>query len=528
VAYLHFEDRGSTLFSYQIGVGRTVIGRSDRCDVALPSTKVSRVHCRIDGRAGVWELVDRSTHGTFINGVRVDRHELADGDRVLIGEHSAVFRLHGPEDGATSTSMSRPSAHEAVVDLGEQGVTTQRAELVISSDGQETRRVVLDREMLWLGGNGSDLVVHPEVARHAVKVVVSAGRVMLEPGAVAVHLHGARLRRLTPVLPGESFFMADVRITVGQVLQESGDGRASSFGDMVGESAVIRRAFTVLAKIASHHAPILIVGDTGTGKELAAKGVHDHGVRTGGPFEAVNCAAIPESMVESELFGHEKGSFTGATSRQDGAFHRADGGTLFLDEIGELRLDAQAKLLRALESGEVRRLGASERSYPDVRVVAATHRNLWQMVREGSFREDLYYRLAVLTVQIPPLRDRKDDIPVIARALLSRYHHGAQLAESAEATLQGYDWPGNIRELRNVLTRAVVLGGPVIQASDLEFRPWTFEGEAPSQSEFEAVERERILRVLRACKGNKTRAARELGMARTSLAYKLRRMGVGT
>jgi DNA-binding NtrC family response regulator len=291
----------------------------------------------------------------------------------------------------------------------------------------------------------------------------------------------------------------------------------------------MRRLFGILQRMAAHEAPVLLTGESGTGKELAARGLHEQGSRMDGPFVAVNCAAIAENLVESELFGHEKGAFTGATQRTDGAFQRAHGGTLFLDEIGEMRVDLQAKLLRALESGEVRRVGGSAPEFPDVRLVAATNRHLPNMVQQGAFREDLYFRLAVLTVRLPPLRERPDDIGALARALLVRNHKGARLSDSAAEALKGYEWPGNVRELRNVLTRAVVMGGDHIGAADLTFNPWAFEAapEAPPATGTSALrdrERELIADALRRCEGNRTHAARLLGIPRSSLLYRLKKL----
>ncbi len=263
-------------------------------------------------------------------------------------------------------------------------------------------------------------------------------------------------------------------------------------------------------------------GESGTGKELAARGLHDSALPEG-PFVAVNCAALTESLVESELFGHEKGAFTGATQRQEGAFQRADGGTLFLDEVGELPLETQAKLLRALESGEVRRVGGSTPEFPDVRVVAATNRDLHREVEAGKFRADLFFRLAVLTVRMPPLREHSEDIGLIARELLRRSHPDAVLDPATIPALEAYAWPGNVRELRNVLTRAYVLHGKHIRASNLEYHPWAFDGEARAAPVADAPERARVEQALAAASGNRSQAARILGIPRSSLLYKMKR-----
>jgi DNA-binding NtrC family response regulator len=365
--------------------------------------------------------------------------------------------------------------------------------------------------------------------RDACHLRIARGRAMVEPGQAGVMLDEGRVRDITPIFEGEEVRVGDHGFTVGTILDEA-ERSLESFGAMVGRSPKIRRVFAMLARIAAHEDPVLITGESGTGKELAARGLHDGGPRHASEFVTVNCAAIAENLFESELFGHEKGSFTGATSRQDGAFHNADRGTLFLDEVGELRLDLQAKLLRALESGEVRRVGGARAEFPDVRVVAATNRNLTAMVRAGTFREDLYFRLAVLTVHLPSLRHRHVDVAPIARVLISRTLPDARLAPDAEAALCAYDWPGNVRELRNVLRRAYVLHGPILRASSLVFHPWSFEDEPTparqSPTPQEHPERRLILEALEQTSGNRTQAAKRLGMPRSSLLYKIKRLGI--
>jgi DNA-binding NtrC family response regulator len=242
------------------------------------------------------------------------------------------------------------------------------------------------------------------------------------------------------------------------------------FGSMIGESPAMRALFATLAKLAPADVPVLVEGPTGTGKELVARALHAESPRQGNPFVIVDCGAVAPTLIESELFGHEKGAFTGADNARPGAFELADRGTLFLDEIGELPLSLQPKLLRVLEAGTVKRLGASAEKQVFARVVAATHRNLRKMVNEGTFREDLYFRLAVLPVSIPPLADRPDDIVPLARHFLARAlraaapdprlvpEGGPPLSPETAAILRAEAWPGNVRELRNVIERAVIMG----------------------------------------------------------------------
>lgn len=235
----------------------------------------------------------------------------------------------------------------------------------------------------------------------------------------------------------------------------------------------MEQVFALLARVLHTDVPILVTGETGTGKELVASALHKHGPRRKGPLIAVNCAAIPATLLEAELFGHVKGSFTGAHKDRQGYAEAADGGTLFLDEIGEMPMEMQAKLLRFLQEGEVRPVGGNAVKFVDVRVVAATNRALENQIRAGAFREDLYYRLAVLTLSLPSLRERRDDIEPLARFLLSRNEGEglptAKLSDDALEVLRAFEWPGNIRQLQNELTRAAAFAqGGQIHAADLE------------------------------------------------------------
>jgi DNA-binding NtrC family response regulator len=237
-----------------------------------------------------------------------------------------------------------------------------------------------------------------------------------------------------------------------------------AFESLVGRSVAMRELFEVLARVAPTEAPVLIEGETGTGKELVARAIHTRSKRAARPFVVFDCGAVPPTLIESELFGHEKGAFTGAAERRAGVFERGDGGTIFLDELGELAVELQPKLLRVLESGELQRVGGTEPVKVDVRVLAATNRDLESLIAEGRFRADLYYRLAVLRVRVPPLRERRDDVPLLA-AHFAREVSAPGLPNALETIfdfLSHHDWPGNVRELRNVVERAMILADPKI------------------------------------------------------------------
>ena len=280
---------------------------------------------------------------------------------------------------------------------------------------------------------------------------------------------------------------------------------------------------------------MLIIGESGTGKELAARAIHDESNRAGGPFVAINCGAISENLIESELFGHEKGAFTGATERREGAFQRADGGTLFLDELGEMAAAAQVKMLRSLQSGGVRRVGGAKVEYPDVRIVAATNRDLGAALNEGLFRADLFHRLTALTIALPPLRDRMEDLPALAGALCERIAPDARqpirLSAEALSLLRTHNWPGNVRELRNVLIRAYVTAGPLIHPPAIQFSPWSFPAVDQIADDrggdlLEQQERRLLHEALIRHRNNRSAVARELGIARSTLHYKIRRFGL--
>jgi len=297
----------------------------------------------------------------------------------------------------------------------------------------------------------------------------------------------------------------------------------------------MRQLFALLERIAPSEASVLVLGETGTGKELCAEALHAHSLRKARPLVVVDLAAVQPNLIESELFGHVRGAFTGAVSDRAGAFERADGSTLFLDEIGELSSELQPRLLRALERGQVKRVGANDYRTVNVRVVAATNRDLLSLASEGRFREDLYHRLAVLAVRLPPLRERRDDVPMLVQALLQQLGRPGAIGPATLARLGAHDWPGNVRQLRNVIERAVSLSpGAGEVPPELLVLPEDRSAPTPSSSSglpfkeakerlIEAFEREYLEGLLSRCGGNVSRAAREAGIDRVYLHRLLKR-----
>ncbi|HXY54229.1 MAG TPA: sigma-54 dependent transcriptional regulator [Nitrospirota bacterium] len=309
------------------------------------------------------------------------------------------------------------------------------------------------------------------------------------------------------------------------------------FQSIVGNSQKIKEVLEIAGRVAASEASVLITGESGTGKELLAKGIHYNSPRADGPFVAVNCAAIPEHLIESELFGHVRGAFTGAVKDREGRFELATGGTLFLDEIGDLRVELQAKILRALQERQVDRVGGKHPVPVDVRIIASTNKDIERAVKEGIFREDLYYRLSVIMLHMPPLRERKDDIPILVQHFLKKFNRGAEVSIDHEALslLTAYGWPGNVRELENSIERASVLKrGNTITAGDLPDRLKKEKSiveniilNLPDEGiALEDLERNLIIKALEKHNGNQTRAAEYLGITRPTLIYRMEKYGI--
>ena len=315
------------------------------------------------------------------------------------------------------------------------------------------------------------------------------------------------------------------------------------FSGLIGKSKKMRDVYTLIEKVAGSLANVLIFGESGTGKELAAKAIHYNSTRKDKTFVAVNCGAIPETLMESELFGHQKGAFTGAVSDRPGLFEQAEGGTLFLDEIGEVPLQLQAKLLRVIQEREFRRVGGAESFKTDVRLVAASNRELEDQVREGTFREDLFYRLNVVQVRMPSLRERQEDIPLLVEHFLKKFTGSASGAEmiapAALKLLMAYPFPGNVRELENLVERSVVLGDRVIDKECLPPQVVNFQNPAPACGDFvipdegmnleaylDGIEKRLLLQALERSGGVKKRAAELLGLSFRSIRYRLAKFGM--
>jgi two-component system response regulator PilR (NtrC family) len=421
------------------------------------------------------------------------------------------------------------------ITLGKMGLDTRRAATV-----DEARRLLDDErfelcltDMRLTDGSGLEVLQHIGERHPAmpVAVITAYGNTA---NAVEALKAGAFDYLSKPVALDQ---LRTLVKTALKVPEKNAGSSARQSGELLGESAAMQEIRKQIDKLARTQAPVHIAGESGSGKELAARRIHALSLRADRAFVPVNCGAIPETLMESEFFGHKKGAFTGASADHEGFFQAASGGTLFLDEVADLPLAMQVKLLRAIQEKKVRRVGATQEEAVDVRIISATHQKLAQMVEAGRFRQDLYYRLNVIELNMPSLRERPEDIAPLAQALLGKLAHGraVRLDNEALRLLRGYAFPGNVRELENILERALALAdGDAIQAADLNLAPApTFqpsaETDAPPgnlQDYLDKVEREALVKALEQTRHNKTAAARLLGVTFRSLRYRLERLGI--
>lgn len=582
-----------------------VIGRDLQTDLPLVHHQVSRNHVRIEPAEHGWIVRDLgSANGTFINGVRTDCIRLAHGDSIDIGPVKLVFQeqdgaeivLVKPLHDASTVELGPPNKRLALLyEMTRTLGAIDDLEILLSKMLASVLRLV--------GGERAMIALLQGPLHNEMRRVVHAGNStspddIVVPRAMTRAMLELRqsilMREADARQPADTIARTGIRSAMGVPLEISGhllgflylDDRrrqgafdaddldflnalarlaavaidnahrlsgatnvaeaASGIGpvrEILGSCPAIQKLRTLIAKCAaSPTAAVMIYGESGTGKELVARALHAASSRSRQPFVAVNCAAIPDTMIEGSLFGHEIGAFAGATQRRRGQFGLADQGTLFLDEVGDLSLSAQAKVLRALQNGEVCPLGAEVPMHVDVRVIAATHKDLRREVAEGRFREDLLYRLRVLEIEVPPLRERGGDIEQLAQTFLESAALNLEkpirgFSKSARSALRAYSWPGNVRELRNEVERALILAEKeLIDVHDLspEVARFQLAPDQPVQAnsfaerykELEVIERKIVEGALEAARGNVTEAARMLGITRIMMRYRIERFGL--
>ena len=415
----------------------------------------------------------------------------------------------------------------------------------VAVDGGEALRLMRENpfgaillDVVMPGVDGLSLMKKLKEDPSAPPIIVLTGKATVET-AVEAMKNGAYDYLTKPYKLDELVIVVDRaceygRLSVKNKLLEQELVRKESPFEFVGTSRQLKDILALIRKVAPTDSPVFIQGESGTGKELVANTVWHYSKRKDTPFIALNCASLSESLIESEIFGHEKGAFTSAYQLKHGLVEVADTGTLFLDEIGEMPIGLQAKLLRFLDSGEFRRVGGNKALTVDVRLIAATNKDLAAMIKRGTFREDLYYRLNVINITLPPLRERKEDIAALARHFLQQYAKKldksiTDLTSDALELLAGYHWPGNVRELENVVERAVILcESDLLGAEDLSVPTPAMIAELGTNPSLEEMEKNYILRVLKEANGNQSKASQLLGIDRKTLYLKLKKYGIQT
>jgi DNA-binding NtrC family response regulator len=534
---LVFFRRGEEVLRFNLEGQRIVLGRGEKCDVVLPDPEVSRLQVALELKDGKCQLEDLSGKGTTAMGKKLTKGELPDGADLSLGQWRAVYRA------AAGSASDATELGQATAVQSRDAVREFPTQVRMRTRHKESVHKLKDQSFTVGNDDTNDLVLKDGfVSSKHLKVTRREGRFLV----VDQHSTNGTWVGNARIYEAEVPLYTCMRVGETELVLEpqgAGERRDDPFLGIIGTDPAMRQLAELVERVAPSQAAVAIFGESGTGKELVARAVHVRSARADKAFIPVNCAAISKELIESELFGHEKGAFTNAVQSRAGAFEEADGGTLFLDEIGELPLDLQAKLLRALESGEIKRVGASRPQIVDTRIVAATNRDLMQDVKRGAFREDLYYRLCVIPLTLPPLRSRKGDIPSLVDHFLKVFspkNQTVRITPEAMAKLEAHGWKGNVRELKNVVHRALLLRkGPHIEASDLSFDA----GQPPatvSPSEYRLKwapgqtmdmmmadhERKVIEAALDVLDGNKEKVAKELGISRSSLFKKLKDWGL--
>jgi DNA-binding NtrC family response regulator len=549
------------------------VGRAKDATIVVDSDRVSRIHARITRRGNDVTIEDAgSRNGTWVNGGAISGpRALRSGDEIVVGPVTCVVtltsRLHAGVrvepirrlDETLIAEVDRGKRFQRQFSLLMLHMTGEQAQIDAAVDRIATRLRPMD--LLAEYAPLEYAIVLPEldaktVAPLAREIVVAARTYDGQPvplevtaGLAAFPEHGTTPGTLISRARAAMASPAAVATARG-----SGSGRAPTIGtppeeqsstgaSVVLEDPQMRRVYELVHKVAKHPITVLVCGETGVGKEVVASAIHRESDRSSGPLVRLNCASLPETLLESALFGHEKGAFTGADKRTRGHFEAAHGGTLFLDEIGETSPGTQAKLLRVLESRRFTRVGGTEELEVDVRVVCATNRDLEAESRRGTFRSDLFFRISAFAILIPPLRDRPGEIHLLAQHFMREASRGARvptLADDAAEALRAYPWPGNVRELRNAIERAIVLHSDgSIEIEDLpdavrDYRrialPAALASAAVAGATFspssEALERAAIVKALEDCHGSQTEAAKRLGLTRRTLIYRMEKHGL--
>ncbi len=529
--------RSEEIMHYPLHQATTRIGRGVNNDIAFPEAErqISRFHALVENRKDTFWLRDLTGHGILVNQESQREVVLNEGDVFSVGQWELVFRLQ-------SQAQNQPTIIQRDADtlpMIENSPAIQVGLLSFEQDGRQ-RELQLEQGAIQIGSStqAEICINNSYISGFHCRIFYKQGRYHIRDleSRNGVWLNGIKVVEAEIPDQAEIYlgkFPLQFRY-LSVVETETPDMEIPGFAGIVSQDAAMERLFTLIKRMADNDLPVFIQGESGVGKELVARALHNESSRRSLPFVAFNCGAISHDLIGSFLFGHEKGAFTGASQARVGAFEEAGEGTLFLDEIGDMPLEQQVALLRVLEGGSFRRVGGVQEKISAARVITATHRNLAEGVREGWFREDLFYRISVLQLPIPPLRERPGDILLLADFFLQHFagQRGLRFSEAARAKLQVYGWPGNVRELRNTIQRALVMtNGLDIGPDDIMLQAVSFAGggnstQEPSPVSLEETEKQTILQALEASKWVVSDAAKILSISRSSLYNKMKRLNI--
>ncbi len=537
--YLVFYRRGQELMRVLLDRARTTVGRNSGADVVVPDPLVAPLQAAIERDGEGYRLIDLSGEKTSVRGARVATTAIADGTAIAFGSFQAFFQDELPE-GAADPSQAKTQ----VTGVDEPALPRELWLSAQQVGGGFAPGHVAVGSAVEIGSSSSAglRLEHATVSSHHARLTREEDRLVLQDldSTNGTWINGVRIREVE-LTPGARFRVGPWDIWV-DAKRPGAPTDAEDFEGLISADPGMRAIFAQVDRVALSNAPVVITGESGTGKELLAVAMHRRSLRAGATLVPINCGAIAHSLIEAEIFGHEKGSYTGADTVRKGALLEANGGTLFLDEIGELPLDLQPKLLRAVELGEIKPIGAGKPSRVDVRFVCATNRNLGDEIRLHRFREDLFFRLAVVTLQLPPLRQRLGDVPLLWAHFMRKLGTTTvplALSDAARAKLLDHRWPGNVRELRNVAQRALLTCmATVIGPEHIVFDAHTLDQTAgagqtvnPVGLTLAQIEAAAIEINLRHFKGNRRAVTKQLDIAKSTLLkkiadYQLERVGL--
>ena len=546
---LHVYFQNKKAFQFTLNQPQVIVGRSAESDLILSGETVSRRHAIISQSGQNYNIEDFSSHGTLLNGEALqNKKALFEGDVVRICDWELKV-LNVSEEKQTNEITKRAQQIEITKHLPNQpsaeilefqnNATELRSTfpiLIVQQPGGKSARVLMKKKVLILGSAADcDLVLEDEfVSAHHARLSATDRGFLVEDldSTNGTWIDKARVLQIC-ITDSQKMQLGKTEILISlkyETPEKIKPIEGNEYCGMIGTCESMRMLFAKIQKVAATDMTTLILGETGTGKELVAKAIHDLSPRRTQPYVIINCGAISPQLIESELFGHEKGAFTGAERQHKGVFEQAHQGTLFLDEVGELPLDLQAKVLRVLEYKTLRRVGGDVEIKVDVRVVAATHRNLPGLVSTRKFREDLFYRLYVLPLQIPSLRERANDVVALTQHFVATLASSPiRLTSAALQKLAAHTWPGNVRELKNTILRAMAFcDSTTLDDKNIEFLKFDVEKPAPQKmvSENDAEERQQVLDALQQTNGDKEKAAEIMGVSRATFFRKTKKFGL--